>query len=245
MNIVIVEDEFDAYKRLARLVGEVFEDSAIIAHLSSAQSATKWFRENAAPDLVFIDINLNDGTGFDVLNLVRIDCPLVFTTAYDEYAIEAFKTNSIAYLLKPVTKEDLEAVKQKIADFPGLFPTRNKPETPKAKKRFIIKVGGQIRMVSVEEIAYFYSQGGFTFLRTFDNRTLPIDYSLDVLHEILDPKLFFRISRRYLASLNSIDSMKIFNKSRIIITLIPPAQDQAVISAERSVEFKLWLADEL
>lgn len=244
MNIVIIEDELDAYKRLAKLVGEVFEDSTIIAHLSSAQSAVKWFKENVAPDLVFIDINLNDGTGFDVLNLVRIDCPLVFTTAYDEYAIEAFKTNSIAYLLKPITKEDLEGVRQKVADFPKLFPSR-KVETPKAKKRFIIKVGEQIKMIPIEEVAYFYSQGGFTFLRTFDNRTLPIDYSLDILQDILDPKMFFRISRQYLASLESIGSMKVYNKSRIIITLTPPAQEQAVISAERSAEFKLWLADEL
>ena len=243
MNIVIIEDEFGAYNRLSRLVTESFPGSVIVAHLNSVQSARQWFGEAAMPDLVFIDINLGDGTAFDVLNLVPISCPFVFTTAYDEYAIEAYKTNGIAYLLKPVTKEDLDAVPKKMEDYIQMF--GSKEQQLKYKQRFIIRLGEQIKMLRVEEIAYFYSQGGQTFLRTFDERLLPIDYSLDVLQKILDPKMFFRLSRQYLACLNAIAKIKVHDKSRVGVTLNPPAQDATIISSERSTEFKQWLAGEL
>lgn len=247
MNVVIIEDELDAFKRLSKLVKETFEKVSILAHLDSVQSTKEWFAQHPMPDLVFIDINLGDGTGFDVLNLVDISCPYVFVTAYDQYAIDAFSTNSIAYLLKPVTKEDLEAVLKKLQDLPKLFGVQQPQKLARPsgergyKKRFIIKLGVQIKVVGVEEIAYLYSQGGFSFIRTHDGRSFPIDHSLDVLQEMLDPKVFFRINRQYLACLKAIGNMQVYNKARIIVTLVPSAQDQPVVSSERSAEFRHWL----
>src|ERR1043165_2091533 len=184
MNAVIIEDEIDAYKRLKKLVTETFPAHVSIAHMDSVESALKWFGENPMPDVVFIDINLGDGSGFDVLNQVNIDCPYVFTTAYDQYAIEAFQTNSIAYLLKPVTKEDLETVLKKIQDYQKIFAkpgTAKTNEHPKYKKRFVIRYGEHIKVVNAEEIAYIYVLNGGTFMRTFEGRSYAIDYNLEML----------------------------------------------------------------
>jgi two-component system response regulator LytT len=248
MNIVIIEDEMDAYTRLSKLVKQIFESSAIVAHLSSVHSAKEWFSENRAPDLVFIDINLGDGTGFDVLNMVKMDCPFVFTTAYDEYAIEAFQTNGIAYLLKPITPGGLEDVKKKLSDYNTLFgkgiPAGNTEKTSPYKKRFIIKYGENIKTVGIDDIAYCYAQNKGTFIKTFDEQTYQIDYTLDVLEEILNPVHFFRINRQYIICIKAIDKMKIFSKSRIIVSLKPLVEDQ-VVSSERTNELKMWLNGEL
>jgi DNA-binding LytR/AlgR family response regulator len=250
MTVVIIEDEVDAYKRLQKLVRETFEATEIV-HLDSVQSAKQWFATRPAPHVLFLDINLGDGTGFDVLNTINIDCPYVFTTAYDEYAIEAFQTNSIAYLLKPVSRDDLKAVLKKISDFHRMFTTAASQELqlqadkPRYKKRFIIRYGDHIKTLSVEEIAYCFSLNGVTNVRTFEGRTYMVDYKLEVLEDMLDPEVFFRINRKYLASLKAIEDMKTHTKGRIIITLRPPEKEQQVVSAERVTEFKQWLAGEL
>lgn len=244
MNVVIIEDESDAYKRLSKLVTETFRGAHIAAHLDSVQAAIKWFERNPAPDVVFIDINLGDGSGFDVLERVRADYPYVFVTAYDEYAIEAFQTNSIAYLLKPVTKEDLEAVMKKIEDYRKMFgkPSPSKADArPKYKQRFVIRYGEHIKVVNTEELAYAYVLNGGTFIRTFEGRSYAIDYNLEMLEEVLDPQQFFRINRQFLASLDSIAEMRTYSKGRIIITLKPAEKSQQVVSSERAAEFKHWL----
>lgn len=243
MNIVIIEDELDAFKRLSKLVTESFKECTI-THLDSLHSSLQWFKANRMPDIVFIDINLTDGTGFDVLNLVRIDCPYVITTAYDEYAIEAFKTNSIAYLLKPVTREDLQAALKKIQDYYKMFSKGNANKgllQPKYKKRFVIRYGDYIRAITVEEIAYCYVQNGGTYVRTFGGRSFPLDYNLEMLQELLDPQVFFRINRQCLASLNSIAEIRTYSRGRIIVALKPSDNTEQVVSAERAIEFKQWL----
>lgn len=248
MNIVIIEDELDAYKRLSKLVAETFPGASNVAHLDSVQNALKWFDENPMPDAVFMDINLGDGSGFDILNVANIDCPYVFTTAYDEYAIEAFQTNSIAYLLKPVTKEDLEAVQKKIQDYQKMFGKAAGSKTgvrPKYKKRFVIRYGEHIKVVNTEEIAYCYVLNGGTFIRTFEGRNYAIDYNLEMLEEMLDPQVFFRINRQYLTSLDSIAEMRTYSKGRIIITLKPAEKSQQIVSSERAADFKLWLGGEV
>jgi DNA-binding LytR/AlgR family response regulator len=248
MIIAIIEDELDAYKRLKKLVSETFQSTASVVHLDSVAHAVKWFNDAPMPDVVFIDINLGDGSGFDVLNQVNLDCPYVFTTAYDDYAIEAFQTNSIAYLLKPVTKEDLETVLKKIEDYQKMF---TKPQTakshgqPKYKKRFVIRYGEHIKVVNTEEIAYAYVLNGGTFIRTFEGRSYAIDYNLEMLEEMLDPQEFFRINRQFLASLNSIAEMRTYSKGRIIITLKPVEKSQQIVSSERAAEFKHWLGGEV
>lgn len=247
MNIVIIEDEQDAYKRLSKLVKETFEGGTVVAHLDSVHTAKEWFENHPMPDIVFIDINLGDGTGFDVLNMVKIDCPFVFTTAYDEYAIEAFQTNSIAYLLKPVTKDDLQSVQKKIDNYLQMFSKQEvtgqaaKPTSQNYKKRFILKFGEHIKMLSVEEIAYCHSHNRGTMVATFDGRSYPMDYNLDTLEEMLDPQVFFRINRQYIICLKAIADMRTYTKGRIIITLNPPTKETQIVSTERSAEFKQWL----
>jgi DNA-binding LytR/AlgR family response regulator len=250
MNIVILEDEQPAYKRFSKLVEETIPEATIVAHHESVQEAKTWFEENPMPDVVFMDIHLADGSAFDLLKLVKIDAPIIFTTAYDQYAIEAFKSASIDYLLKPVKKEDLAGAMQKLGDFRKMFQASGEAliqnfSTTEYKKRFLIRFGEHIKTISVEEIAYCYSENKATFARTFEGRTYPMDYNLDALEQLLDPQIFFRINRQYLINLASIDEMKTYSKARVIVSLKPSVKEPPIVSSERSADFKLWLAGEL
>jgi DNA-binding LytR/AlgR family response regulator len=244
MNIVIIEDELPAFKRLSKLVTETFPAANIVAHLDSVSCAKDWFEMNNMPDIVFLDIQLADGSGLDLIKEVDFKCPVVFTTAYDNYAIEAFQTKSLSYLLKPVKKEDLEQVMQKLKDMRKMFgamPDQADPDTTGYKKRFIIRFGEHIKTLAVEDIAYCYSENKATFARTFDNRNYPMDHNLDALEKMLDPQQFFRINRQYLISLSAIQEMKTYSKARVIVTLQPQAKEQPVVSSERAADFKHWL----
>jgi two-component system LytT family response regulator len=249
MNILIVEDELLAFNKLSKLVMENIPGAVIIAHLDSISSAQSWFSQNPMPHAVLMDINLADGSAFDLLKLVKIDCPVIFTTAYDEYAIEAFKTSGIGYLLKPVKKDELLQAFQKLASFRNFFGTSKEGTTQDTptdyKKRFVIRFGEHIKTLSTEEIAYCFSENKATYARTYEGRTYPMDYNLDALEAMLDPEHFFRINRQYIISLKAIDEMKTYSKARVIITLKPPVKEQPVVSSERAAQFKLWLAGEL
>ena len=230
MNIVIVEDEMPAFKRLSKLVQEVLPVSRLIGHLDSIQGARDWFANHPAPDIVFMDIHLADGSAFELLKQIRIECPVVFTTAYDQYAIEAFKTSSVDYLLKPVKKEDLENALLKMKRFRDMFgseETAAVPQAPDYKKRFLVRFGEHIKTVAVSDIAYFYSENKATFARTFESRNYPMDHNLDALEHMLDPQDFFRINRQYLISLKSIEEMRTYTKARVIIKLTPPRKGTA------------------
>lgn len=251
MNIVVIEDEMPAYNKLSKLIGETVATANIVAHLDSISAARSWFDSNKQPDLVFMDIHLADGSAFDLVKLVKIDCPIIYTTAYDQYAMQAFKTSGIDYLLKPVKKEELQNALQKIDQFKNFFvgaEPASKTPAPSAtefKKRFVIRFGEHIKTIAVDDIAYFFSENKATFARTFENRTYPMDYNLDALESMLDSQDFFRINRQYIISLKSIDEMKTYSKARVIITLKPSVKEQPVVSSERSAHFKLWLAGEL
>ncbi len=250
MKVLIIEDEMPAFNRLGKLIQEVVPVADILPQLDSVQAARQWFAEHQLPDVVFMDIHLADGSAFDLLESMKLDCPIVFTTAYDEYAINAFKVSSIDYLLKPVKREDLQKAFLKLKQFRHIFqderPGRKSPEEkPEFKKRFVIRFGEHIKTLNVEEIAYFYSENRATFARNHDGRNLPVDYNLDTLEGMLDPARFFRINRQYLISLDAIAEMKTYSKARVIVTLKPPAQEQPVVSSERSSYFKQWLAGEI
>ncbi len=252
MDIVIIEDESPAATRLAKLVKEVVPVANIVATLESIEAARKWFLQNPFPDLVFLDIHLADGSAFDLLKLVKIDCPLIFTTAYDKYALEAFKASSIDYILKPVKKADLEVAIQKLRDMQHIFrhnesKPAEKPASQAAeyKKRFMIRFGEHIKTLSVDEISYCYSENKNTLARATDGRTFPMDQNLDTLEQMLDPKEFFRINRQFLISLRAIDEMKTYSKARVIIKLKPTVKESPVVSSERAAEFKQWLAGEI
>ncbi len=252
MNVVIIEDESPAYKRLAKLLLEIDPTINILTQLESVETASNWFAENPAPDIVFLDIHLADGSGFDLLKQVSVNCPVVFTTAYDQYAMEAFKVSSIDYLLKPVKKEELAGSLEKLREFKKLFSKPTEESHAGAgtgnkdyKKRFVIRFGEHIKTLQTEDIAYCYSENKVTFARSFDGRNYPMDSNLDALEHMLDPEHFFRINRQYLINLKAIEEMKTYTKARVIIRLQPAVKEPPVVSSERAADFKLWLGGEL
>lgn len=254
MRIIIIEDEKPAYNRIAKLIKELIPDADIIAHLDSVKESVEWFGNNSLPDVVFLDIHLADGSCFDLLKVVDVSCPIIYTTAYDQYAMDAFKTTGIDYLLKPVKKEDLQNALQKLTviksflkqqDMAAVTQPTLKTAPKEYKKRFVVRFGEHIKTLQVEEVAYFFSENKATFARTTEGRTLPMDNNLDALEQMLNPHDFFRLNRQYLISLKAIDDMKTYSKARVIVTLKPAVKEQPVVSSERSAEFKHWLAGEI
>lgn len=251
MNVLIVEDEEPAATRLKKLLLEIEPDAEILEVVVSVQSAIRWFREHPMPDLIILDIHLADGQSFEIFKQVDIHVPVIFITAFDEYAIQAFKVNSIDYLLKPFKKEELEAslkkfhmlnsVKSKSTiDFSQLLSTLKDPK-PEFKKRFIIRYGDHIKAIETNTIAYFFTEEKINFMRTDDNKTFPLDFNLDKLESMLDPSVFFRINRQFIISIHCIDQMFAFSKSRVKIKLKPPIDEDTIVSTERSASFKEWL----
>ena len=247
MNILIIEDETPAYKRLVKLIEELVPDTNIVGHLDSVSAACQWFSQHPVPHLVFMDIHLADGSAFDLIKQTAIACPIIFTTAYNEYALDAFKASSLDYLLKPIKKEELKQALEKHQQFKAFYNntiSAQQSTTQEYRKRFIIRFGEHIKTLQVEDIAYCYSESKATFARTFDGRNLPMDYNLDALEGMLSPHDFFRINRQYIISLKAIEDMRTYTKARVLITLNPPVKEQQVVSSERAAAFKQWLAGE-
>ena len=251
MKIVIIEDELPASRRLAKLIQEIIPEAQILAQLDSIAAGREWFAANPAPGLVFCDINLADGSAFDLLNDGTINAPVILTTAYNQYALDAFKTNSIAYLLKPVKKQELEAAIDKAVRLGMMQPeggaAKQMEERPGSayKTRFVVRFGEHLKSLLVEDIAYCYSENKSTYAKTFEGRTYPMDNNLDALEATLDPKHFFRLNRQYLIHIRSIGEMRTYTKARVIVQLNPPVKEAPIVSSERAAEFKQWLADEL
>lgn len=251
LRILIIEDEEPAAKRLLKMVKEIEPGIELLDSIVSVSSAVKWFSENDAPDLIFSDIQLADGTSFDIFREVKVSCPVIFVTAYDQYAIEAFKINSIDYLLKPLKKEELQGAITKFKnskapaaafDIDKLLQAYS-PQIHAYKTRFIIRYGEHIKTISTEEIAYFYTEDKVNFLTTFEARRFAIDFNLDSLETLLDPKIFFRINRQFIVSIKSIAEMFAYTKGRVLIKLKPVAKQETIVSTERSADFKTWLDD--
>lgn len=250
MKVVIIEDETPAYKRLAKLVDETIPGAVIAGHLDSVADAKEWFEKNAAPDILFMDVHLADGSAFDLLKLIKIDAPIIFTTAYDQYAIDAFKASSIDYLLKPIKKEELKAAITKLEEFKKIFNEKSEVliqtfTQPEYKKRFVIRFGEHIKTLEVEDIAYCYSENKATMARTFEGRNYPMDHNLDALQDMLEPKTFFRLNRQYLINLKAIEEMKTYTKARVIVSLKPAVKEPPIVSSERAADFKKWLAGDV
>lgn len=253
MKVVIVEDEQPAFKRLQKLLTELLPDVEILAHHDSVITAKQWFEENDPPELVFMDIHLADGSAFDLLKDTRVNAPIIFTTAYDQYAIEAFKASGIAYLLKPVKAEEMSGALKKLDGLKEIFSGQRPRQDvlldalkqPEYKKRFLVRFGDNIKTIATEDIAYFFSENKGTFARTFEERTYPIDNNLDTLEHMLDPEVFFRINRQYIISVKSIKEMKTYSKARVLVKLSPEVKEAPLVSSERSAGFKQWLAGEI
>ena len=250
MRAVIIEDEQPTALRLQKLINELDPTIQVMAMLDSIKASISWFETNPLPDLIFQDIHLADGSGFEIYKSVKIDVPVIFTTAYDQYAIDAFDVNSIDYLLKPINraqlKNSLEKLKRlsdsrdkKQVDYEALADLLN---PKKYQNRFMVRYGQKIKVVSTEDIAYFYTLQGNNFFTTFQKNEYPSDFSLDKLEGMLDPALFFRINRQIIININSIHEMYAYSKSRVKIELNPPCDFETIASTERSGNFKSWLA---
>jgi len=249
MNVLIIEDESFAADKLERMLKEVDSSITILAKLGSIKESAKWLFNNTA-DLLFLDIQLSDGISFSIFEQVSINTPVIFTTAYDEYAIKAFQLNSISYLLKPIRKNDLAESLQKYRSLKSAFSidfelllANIQGKEPDYKKRFLIQIGDKIRKVEVSEIAYFYVLDKGVYLRTFQGNSYPVEYTLDKLETILNPQVFFRINRKYIVNMESIANMIAYSRSRVKLELKPKADDEddTIVSIDRSADFKKWL----
>jgi DNA-binding LytR/AlgR family response regulator len=250
MNVIIIEDEPQAAKRLETLLSEVVPEARVLARIDSVKKAVAFFSAGVVPDLALMDIQLSDGISFDIFNQCQVRCPIIFTTAYDEYALKAFKVNSIDYILKPVDKEEFV---QAIAKFRA---SNGKPTdqgvleniqevvrmlTKKYKTRFVIKVGEHLRTIEVNNVLYFYSQEKTTFCCTDDGRKHILDYTLEDLEEMVDPVVFFRINRKYLVSASSFTDIIHYTNSRLKLVLKGSSDNDVVVAREKVQEFKTWL----
>ena len=249
MKAVIVEDEEFASKRLAQLVNELAPDIEIVTSINSVESGSKWFSNNALPDLIFLDIQLNDGYGFDILDGIQDHPPVIFTTAYNEFAIRGFKYNGLDYLLKPIVKVDLKTALEKFeknVTKNGLNSTENLEHLKQLfhkeyKHRFMVKVGNQFRSFNVEDIAYFKSHEGMICLHNHTGQSYPIEYTIDQLENILNPIHFFRINRKFMVSVKAVVEIHSYFNSRLLLKLLPKEEEQVIVSRERTTNFKRWL----
>jgi DNA-binding LytR/AlgR family response regulator len=247
MKTIILEDEKRAASHLERLLAKVAPNMIVVARLESVRDGIHYLQNNPEPDLMFSDIQLADGLSFEIFNQVAVSCPIIFTTAYDHYAIEAFKTNGIDYLLKPIEEERLRQSIEKAMHFsPGLVLEKilsiTTPASVKAyKSRFMVKVGDKIKSIPVEDILVYYSQEKASFIRTTDKHTYCIDYTLDQLEPMLDPELFFRINRKYIVSITACTNILAWTNSRLRLKIEGIDDSDIIVARERVQEFKNWL----
>ena len=254
MKVLIVEDEKPAADKLIRNLQRIDSSVVILAVLDSVEKTVAWLRKQQ-PDLIFLDIHLSDGLSFQVFEqlhaegIERINTPIIFTTAYDEYAIKAFQLNSIDYLLKPIGRRELESslekyrrVLQKSAsvsqDMKSLLESL---QQPRYRKRFMVSYGQRMKSVHADDIAYFYAHEKMVFMLTFEGHQFVIDQSIGELDEALDPEYFFRINRKFIVHVDAIEQMHAYSKSRVKLDLKPKNQLEAVVSVDRSPDFKAWL----
>jgi len=258
MRILIVEDEELAVKKITKTLGEVDNAAVVVGVTDSIVGATNWLQTNPAPDLILMDIELSDGQSFEIFNRVPVKSAVVFTTSYDEYALKAFKVNSIDYLLKPVQKEDLESALNKYREMKNMYASSSESGAPlnmdalvkelqqklqpkDYRKRFLVKHGQKLVSIETDEIAYFFSDGRLNFFKTDDNRKFVVDYTMDEMEDMLDPQKYFRISRSFYVSVRSISQIHDYFGNRLLLQLKPSVDKEAIVSREKVSDFKKWM----
>lgn len=248
MRILLIEDEIPAANRLVNLIKELEPSAEILETLDSVESAVNWFHKQQAPDLVIMDIHLADGNSFLIFDHVEVTCPIIFATAFDEYAIKAFKVNSVDYLLKPIEKHELKSALGKFknmanktiaVDFKTLLESI-KQEKKEYKQRFLVKITDRLVPINTADICYFTAEDKLVFLQT-ERQKYPIDFTLDHLEEILDPTHFFRLNRKFLVQMNSIGKINNHLNGKLKVSLNPDQKEEIFVSRERAPEFKNWL----
>ncbi|TPN85166.1 LytR/AlgR family response regulator transcription factor [Aquimarina algicola] len=250
MTTIIIEDEKPAARRLGRMLQDL--DIPVHTMLHSVQESIEWFHANEHPDLIFLDIQLSDGLSFEIFDAVTVKSAIIFTTAYDEYALKAFKLNSIDYLLKPIDDEELETAvlkykenlpqkEQLQVDFEDIKKLLINPMDRVYKKRFTTKVGQHLKIFNVEDIECFYSENKGTYLHTTEHRNYLIDITLESLDSELDPQQFFRINRKFFVNINAIKDIISYTNSRLQIKLNTFDELDVIVARERVKDFKEWL----
>lgn len=250
MKTIIIEDEDFAARRLENMISECDSSIQIVAKLQSVKESIAWLKANPHPDLIFLDIQLDDDLSFAIFDQVSVQSQIIFTTAFDEYAIKAFKLKSIDYLLKPIIREELcSAIKKyremvapfkQAVDFTSLFNLISQ-KTISYKERFSVTVGQKIKTFTIPEIAYFYSTEGISFMVLKNKSEYPVDDSLEELTQELDPKYFFRINRKYLVKIDAIANVHIYPKSHLKLELAPLPAEEVFVSIDKVTAFKKWL----
>ena len=255
MTTIIIEDEKPAARLLQRKLEKLNIEVGVMLH--SVEEALSWFSENEHPDLIFLDIQLSDGLSFEIFEKTDIKSAVIFTTAYDEYALRAFKLNSIDYLLKPIDEDDLEVAVLKFKDrfqlsktsgnesmkldFEQIRKMLSNPFEKTFKKRFTVKIGQHLKVISIDEIECFFSENKGTYIHTFDNRNYLMDCTLEVLEQELDTADFYRISRKFIIPLKAIKEIVVYSNSRLKIILPTYREDEVIVSREKVSDFKNWI----
>lgn len=250
MKLLIIEDEAPAFRRLQKLLTEINPDHEIVEVIDSVEDSVNWLKNHQTPDLIFMDIQLSDGISFEIFEKIKITKPVIFTTAFDEYMLRAFKVNSIDYLLKPIKKEDLEA---SLLKYRQIHQSNNsginlnelishiKLDDKKYKSRFLIKLGEKLISVEVDNVAFFYTHNGLVYLRTLQEKSYVVDFTLDELSDQLDPNTFYRANRQTLIQFKAIKAVHKWYKGKLLIEPIVEHQEKITISTEKATDFKNWL----
>ena len=247
MNILIIEDELPAVKRLIKLLNELEPDCCILETIDEVSIAVKWLNTNPQPDLIFMDIQLADGYSFEIFEQVTIEAPVIFVTAFDQYAINAFRVNGLDYILKPIQKELLQEGLERFKSLNkstqidigvlSTFLSRKKDY----KERFLIKKGEELNFVRTKEIAYFLSESSYSFIVTKSGNRYILDQTMDQIEALLDPGLFFRINRKQIVGLDAIAKIAPYFNNRLTLVLNPEEKNETIVSRSRVKPFKEWL----
>ena len=247
MKVIIIEDEDAAMRRLQKMILEVASDTQILAECDSIESSVVCLQNYPEADLIFMDIHLADGSSFEIFNQTKINKPVIFTTAYDQYAIQAFQVNALDYLLKPVKLSDLERAMQKfrdrqspVFDYQKIASLLGQQTTP---KRFLVRIGNHMKLVDMEQAAYFYSHEKITYLINFEGKRFPLDQTMEEVENMMTSN-FFRINRQMIINIKAIKNMTTYSKSRVKLELAPASDQECVVSTEISPLFKKWLTGE-
>jgi len=253
MKILIIEDEAPAARRLAGLIRDARPEAEILDVIDSVESAVGWLGAHRPPDLIFMDIQLADGLSFDIFARTEVKAPVIFTTAYDEYALKAFKVNSVDYLLKPVDPDELAHSLRKLQTLRDqLAPPLDagmlrslvqslQPGRAPFKSRFLVRFADKLVFIQADDIAYFLAEDKYVFVITRDNKKYPLDHTLDELDNLLDPSVFFRLNRKFIAHLKSIQSIHTYFNGKLKLHLAPAEPEEVTVSRERAAAFKKWL----
>lgn len=252
MKVIIIEDERLAVDRIKGFLKRYDEGIEVLGELSSVKRSVEWFSSHPFPDLILLDIHLEDGQSFGIFEQISIDCPIIFITAFDEYLIKAFKLNSVDYLLKPLNYSGFSQALDKfkkyhtlrtsisLADIHHILGPLVEPKQS-FKERFLVSIGSKIQTVPVDEVAYFFSQDKITFLVNKQGQRFPLDMSLDKIQSVVDPSKFFRVNRKFIANLESISQIHKYSLTRLKLGLVPDPKQEVFVSMVRYSQFKDWL----